>query len=79
MNTPKIKVLITLFALKYLESPINPDEQAALDTVGQQLELDPVEDWEFIQEGLMAIIDANTSLKELYQNLITTLLLKPKS
>lgn len=74
MNTPQIKVLLALLlALKSLESPLNPDDQAALDTVGQQLELDPVGDWEFIQEGLMAIIDANASLKDLYQNVITQL------
>ncbi len=74
MNTPQIKVLLALLlALKSLESPLNPDEQVAFDTAGGRLELDPVEDWEFIQEGLMAIIDANAPLKELYQNVITQL------
>ncbi len=74
MNTPQTKVLLALLlALKSLESPLNPDEQAALYTIGGQLELDPVGDWEFIQEGLMTIIDTNASLKELYHNVITQL------
>lgn len=74
MNSPNTKVLVALLlALKYLESPLTPDEKAALDTIGGQLELDPVGDWEFIQKGLIAIIGTNASLKELYQIAITQL------
>lgn len=74
MNSPDTKVQVALLlTLKYLESPLTPDEQAALYAIGGRLELDPVGDWEFIQKGLMAIIGTNASLKELYQTAITQL------
>jgi hypothetical protein len=65
-ESAKTTLLALLLALKQLETPLTADEQADLDNVGKQLELDP-DDWEYIQEGLIAIIEKNPSLDQLYQ------------
>jgi len=65
-ESAKTTLLALLLALKQLETPLTADEQADLDNVGKQLKLDP-DDWEYIQEGLIAIIEKNSSLNQLYQ------------
>jgi hypothetical protein len=65
-ESAKTTLLALLLALKQLETPLTADEQADLDNVGKQLALDP-DDWEYIQEGLIAIIEKNPSLDQLYQ------------
>jgi hypothetical protein len=65
-ESPKTTLLALLLALKQLETPLTTDEQGALKTAGQQLERDP-DDWDYIKEGLMAVIENNPSLAELYQ------------
>jgi len=65
-ESPKTTLLALLLALKQLETPLTADEQGALKTAGQQLERDP-DDWDYIKEGLMAVIENNPSLAELYQ------------
>ncbi|NEQ65994.1 MAG: hypothetical protein F6K21_10925 [Symploca sp. SIO2D2] len=59
-------LLALLLALKQLEIPLSTDEQDKLKTTGQQLELDP-DDWDYIKEGLMEVIENNPSLAQLYQ------------
>ena len=59
-------LLALLLALKNLESPLSEDEGKALAEVGQQLKSDP-DDWDFIEDNLMDIIQANDALKQLYQ------------
>ncbi len=59
-------LLALLLALKNLENPLSKNEREALADVGQQLKLDP-NDWEFIEADLMAIIEANYALNQLYQ------------
>lgn len=59
-------LLALLLALKNLENPLSEDERKALADVGQQLKSDP-NDWDFIEEDLMAIIEANDALSRLYQ------------
>ena len=65
-ESAKTTLLALLLALKQLETPLTADEQADLDNVGKQLALDP-DDWEYIQEGLIAIIEKNPALNQLYQ------------
>jgi hypothetical protein len=65
-ESAKTTLLALLLALNQLETPLTADEQADLDNVGKQLKLDP-DDWEYIQEGLIAIIEKNSSLNQLYQ------------
>ncbi|NEO99681.1 MAG: hypothetical protein F6K58_13580 [Symploca sp. SIO2E9] len=65
-ESPKTTLLTLLLALKQLETPLTADEQARLKTVGEQLELDP-DDWDYIKEGLMAVIENNPSLNQFYQ------------
>ncbi len=59
-------LLALLLALKNLEKPLNEGECEALAEVGQQLKLDP-DDWDFIEGDLMAIIQANDGLNQVYQ------------
>lgn len=61
-----IALLALLLALKQLETPLTADERANLETIGEQLALDP-DDWDYIQEGLMAVIQQNPSLDRLFQ------------
>lgn len=67
MNTTIDNTLLALLlALKNLENPLNTEEQEALADVGQQLKLDP-NDWDFIEDELMATIHGNDALNQLYQ------------
>ncbi|WP_293154558.1 MULTISPECIES: hypothetical protein [unclassified Microcoleus] len=61
-----IALLALLLALKQLETPLTADERANLETIGEQLALDP-DDWDYIQEGLMAVIQQNPELDRLFQ------------
>ncbi|OCR02921.1 hypothetical protein BCD67_03240 [Oscillatoriales cyanobacterium USR001] len=65
-------LLALLLALKTLKTPLSETERAKLYEVGEQLELDP-DDWEFIREGLIAIIADNPSLKKNFQDILTHL------
>ncbi|WP_226591692.1 CHAT domain-containing protein [Microseira wollei] len=68
MNSDRTKTLLALLlALRELETPLSADEQAVLQDVGQQLAIDP-DYWDFIQEGLMAVIEANSALNHLYHS-----------
>ncbi len=67
MNSSVTKTLLALLlALRELKIPLTTDEQAVLQDVGQQLALDP-DYWNFIEEELMAMIEANSTLNHLYQ------------
>lgn len=73
MNSSINKTLIALLlALKELQIPLSKDEQAILQDVGQQLDLDP-DDWDFIEEQITALIEANYTLKQLFQAKIAKL------
>lgn len=65
-------LLALLLALNNLETPLNSQEQKRLYEVGEQLELDP-DDWDFIEEGLMAIINNNPTFKAKFQEALTKL------
>lgn len=65
-------LLALLLALNNLETPLNSQEQKRLYEVGEQLELDP-DDWDFIEEGLMAIINNNPTFKVKFQEAFTKL------
>jgi hypothetical protein len=65
-ESPRTTLLALLLALKQLETPLTADERAKLKTKGQQLAIDP-DDWDYIQEGLMAIVEQNPSLDRLFQ------------
>lgn len=68
MNSAAIKTLLALLlALRELQDPLSSDERALLQDAGQQLALDP-NDWEFIEEGLIAAIASNPTLNRLYQS-----------
>jgi hypothetical protein len=67
MNSSATKTLLALLlALRELKVPLSTDEQEVLQNVGRELELDP-DYWEEIEKGLMAIIEANAALNQLYQ------------
>ncbi|WP_424094410.1 CHAT domain-containing protein [Moorena producens] len=67
MNSPiTITLLALLLALRELKTPLTQEELAGLADVGQQLALDP-DDWEYIAEGLMVIIQGNEELNEYFQ------------
>lgn len=66
------KMLALLLTLRNLGENLHEDEKAALKNIGQQLKLDP-NDKEFIEDNLMAIIEANFSLQYLYQSFINQL------
>ncbi|OZH52285.1 hypothetical protein AFK68_25345 [Hydrocoleum sp. CS-953] len=59
-------ILAFLLALKNLKNSLSEDEREELAEVGQQLQLNP-NDWDFIEDDLMAIIQANDALSQLYQ------------
>ncbi|NMG09787.1 hypothetical protein [Brasilonema sp. UFV-L1] len=59
-------LLALLLALKELDVPLNLKEKDALKKASQQLELDPG-DWNYIEQGLMRVISANSSLHQQYQ------------
>ena len=67
MNSSIYKTLIALLlALKELPIPLSRDEQAILQDVGQQLDIDP-DDWDFIKEQITELIEANYSLNQIFQ------------
>ncbi|MCT7953143.1 CHAT domain-containing protein [Ancylothrix sp. C2] len=67
MNSTVTKTLLALLlALRELETALSSDEQSVLQDVGQQLEIDP-DYWDFIEEQLIAVIEANSALNQLYQ------------
>jgi hypothetical protein len=67
MNSSINKTLIALLlALKELPIPLSRDEQAILQDVGQQLNIDP-DDWDFIKEQIAVLIEANYSLNQIFQ------------
>ncbi len=67
MNSAVTKTLLALLlALRELKTPLSNDEQSVLQNVGQQLELDP-DYWDYIEEQLIAVIEANSALNQLYQ------------
>ena len=66
MNSSIYKTLIALLlALKELPIPLNRDEQAILQDIGQQLDIDP-DDWDFIKEQITELIEANYSLNQIF-------------
>lgn len=66
MNAASDTLLALLLALNNLEPPMSAEDNAKLFEIGEQLELDP-DDWEFIREGLMAIIANNPQLEQQFQ------------
>ena len=68
MNSSVTKTLLALLlALRELKASLSTDEQAVLQNIGQQLALDP-DDWEYIKEGLIALIEANAALNYSFQH-----------
>jgi len=65
-------LLALMLALKNLKAPLGAPTIAQLFEVGEQLQLRP-DDWEFIQEGLMATIDDNPDLRQPFQAALTQL------
>jgi CHAT domain len=67
MNSSINKTLIALLlALKELQIPLSKDEQANLQDVGQQLDIDP-DYWDFIQEQITTLIKSNYTLNQIFQ------------
>jgi hypothetical protein len=65
-SSPANTLLALLLALKDLDASLSPREQAQLFEVGELLDLDP-DDWEFIDQRLMSIINGNYRLKSLFE------------
>lgn len=65
-------LLALLLALSNLDEPLSETEQAALNTVGKQLDANP-KAWELIEKGLMKVVVANDSLNQQYQVAIALL------
>jgi hypothetical protein len=66
MNSSVTKTLLALLlALKKLEIPLSEDEQALLQCVGRQLVYPDY--WEFIEPELITIIQANSTLHQLFE------------
>ena len=59
-------LLALLLALKNLDKPLSENERQALAEIGQDLESNS-NDWSFIEDNLMTIIQANDTLNQLYQ------------
>lgn len=55
-----------LLALSNPKLSLSDSEKDKLFEVGEQLELDP-DDWDFISEGLMAIITNNPTLNQIFE------------
>lgn len=68
----KTTLLALLIALEQLETPLGLQEKQALENTAQQLYLDP-DDWDFIKEGLMAVVEANPTLSHNYHIALTQL------
>ncbi len=73
----KITLLALLVALDKSELDLNSEEREALRDTAQQLYLDP-DDWDFIREGLIGTIEANSLLNSEFQNVLTQLQQKLK-
>ncbi|MBD2341635.1 CHAT domain-containing protein [Calothrix sp. FACHB-156] len=68
MNSSITKTLLALLlTLRELTVPLSADEQELLQNIGQQLDLDP-DDWDFINQELIAMIGANSALNHIYQD-----------
>jgi hypothetical protein len=65
-------LLALLLALKNLEIPLSNEEQAAFQDAAYQLQLDS-QDWEDYKLDLLAVIQANPTLNQLYQNALSQL------
>ncbi|RUT03941.1 hypothetical protein DSM106972_048550 [Dulcicalothrix desertica PCC 7102] len=61
-----------LLTLKELQTPLSKDEQAILQDIGQQLDIDP-DDWDFIEEEITALLESNYTLKQLFHAKIARL------
>lgn len=73
MNHSINKTLIAvLLALKELQILLSKDEQEILQDIGQQLNTDP-DYWEFIKEEIIALIEGNNTLKQIFQAKIAKL------
>ena len=74
MTVPiKNTLLALLLALRDLETPLSTDEQSALCEAAEQLSLNP-NAWEsFIEPNLLAVVQANSSLNQLYQTALSQL------
>lgn len=67
-----ITLLALLVALDKAELNLNSEEREALRNTAQQLLLDP-DDWDFIKEGLMETIEANSILNSEYHDVLSKL------
>ena len=70
MNFSATKTLLgLLLALRELKVPLSIDEQATLQEIGSQLSLlaEYPDYWEDTEEELMALIEANAALNQLYE------------
>ena len=67
-----ITLLALLLALDKPELDLNSEEREALRNTAQQLLLDP-DDWDFIKEGLMETIEANSILNSEYHDVLSKL------
>lgn len=70
MNPSATKTLLALLlALRELKVPLSIDEQATLQEIGSQLSLlvEHPDYWEDTEEELMALIEANAALNQLYE------------
>ena len=67
-----ITLLALLVALDKAELNLNSEEREALRNTAHQLLLDP-DDWDFIKEGLMETIEANSILNSEYHDVLSKL------
>ena len=67
-----ITLLALLVALDKAELNLNSEEREALRNTAQQLLLDP-DDWDFIKEGLVGTIEANSLLNSEYNDILSKL------
>lgn len=65
-------LLALLLALKDLETPLSKEEQEAFRDVADQLQLDS-QGWEDYKLDLLAVIEANFTLNQLYQTALSQL------
>lgn len=65
-------LLALLLALKDLEIPLSKEEQVAFQDAAYQLQLDS-QGWEDYKLDLLAVIQANPTLNQLYQNAFSQL------
>lgn len=58
-------LLALLLALRELQVALSEDEQAILQDIGQQLDIDP-DYWDFIKDEIMTLVAANPALNKLF-------------